>query len=149
MAFAKADQDYSEAEQQNIARIAQYLGVDQEQFSTLNQFVDKAASTDMDQHQTQQQGFSGFGDRMRSSGMGNGFMKGLLSMAAPMIVGSLLSRGLGGRRRGMGGGMLGGGGLGGMMGGGALGSVIGSLAGGRGMRSTGGLLGRILGGRGF
>lgn len=30
IAFAKADQDYSEAEQQNVSRIAQHLGVNQE-----------------------------------------------------------------------------------------------------------------------
>jgi hypothetical protein len=36
-----------------------------------------------------------------------------------------------------------------MMMGGGLGSLIGMLSGGRGMRSTGGLLGRMLGGRRF
>jgi uncharacterized tellurite resistance protein B-like protein len=161
IAFAKADQDYSEEEQQNVSRIAQYLGVNGEQFSTLNQFVDKASATDMDPQQMQQQGFFGLGDKMQSSGMGNGFLKGLISFAGPMVLGSLLSRGLGRRGGAMGGalgGMLGGGlggmlggsrsgGLGGMMGGGGLGSIIGSLAGGRGLGSTGGLLGRMLGGR--
>jgi uncharacterized tellurite resistance protein B-like protein len=166
MAFAKSDEDYSEAEQQNIQQIARYLGVNQEQFSTLNQFVDKASTTDADPQQIQQQGFFGMGDKMQSAGIGSsGLMKGLISFAAPMLLGSLLSRGLGGGRRrgglggalggsimggGLGGMLGGGGGLGGMMGGGGgLGSLIGMLSGGRGMNRTGGLLGRMLGGRGF
>ena len=33
MAFAKSDADYNEAEQQNVAKIADYLGVNEQQFS--------------------------------------------------------------------------------------------------------------------
>lgn len=39
--FAKADNDYSEAEAQNVQKIAQYLGVNQQQFSLLDQFAEK------------------------------------------------------------------------------------------------------------
>jgi hypothetical protein len=33
MAFAKSDSNYSEAEEQNVHKIAQYLQVDEKQFS--------------------------------------------------------------------------------------------------------------------
>lgn len=147
MAFAKADNDYSEAEEQNIQKISQYLGVDQQQFSLLDQFS-KQATTETRQQAPSQQNFLGGGlkEKMQGAGINTGsLMKGVLAIAAPMILSRMFSR-----RRGMGGmgGMLGGG-LGGMMmgGGGGIGSLIGMLSGGRGMRGTGGLLGRVLGGR--
>jgi uncharacterized tellurite resistance protein B-like protein len=142
MAFAKADGDYSEEEQQNIAKIAEHLGVNQQQKSLLDEFSDKAASQEVAEPQTSPQGFLGLGDKMQSAGInGGGLLKGLLGMAAPLIIGSMVSRGLN-RSGGLGGGLTGGGG-------GGLGSLIGMLSGGRNMGSTGGLLGRILGGGGF
>jgi uncharacterized tellurite resistance protein B-like protein len=165
IAFAKADSDYSEAEEQNIQKISSYLGLNQQQVSLLNQFAEQSvqqpAQTTAAPAQ-QQQAFLGGGlqEKMQSAGINTGgLLKSVLSIAAPMLIGSMLSRGMG-RRSGMGGlggalggglgGMLGGGGLGGMLGGGGgLGSLIGMLSGGGGMRSTGGLLGRILGGRGL
>lgn len=166
IAFAKADNDYSEEEQGSVGRISKYLGVNQEQFGLLNQVAEKAAEDPQAlQEPAAAQNFFGFGDKMRSAGINSGgLFKSLLSIAAPMLIGGMISRGLGGRRGGgglggmLGGGLggmlggrggLGGGGLGGMMGGGGLGSLIGMLSGGRGMGSTGGLLGRMLGGRGF
>ena len=72
----------------------------------------------------------------------NSLFKGLISVAGPMILGSLLSRGMNRRSgAGMGGGL--------MTGGGGLGSLIGMLSGGRGFGGAGGLLGRMLGGRGL
>ena len=145
MAFAKSDNNYSEKEEENITKISRYLGIDQKQFSLLDQFADESA------HQpetTQAQGLLGgrLGNQLQNAGINTGSLfKGLISIAAPMLIGSMLSRGRG--RGGLGGAL--GGGLGGMLGGGmsgGLGSVIGMLNGGRGMGSTGGLFGRIFGG---
>jgi uncharacterized tellurite resistance protein B-like protein len=153
MAFAKSDNNYSEEEQQYIAKIGQYLGVDQKQFSLLDQFAEESTQQP---ETTTPQGLlgGGLGSKLQSAGINTGSLfKGLISIAAPMLIGGMLSRGLG-RRGGFGGGFGGGlgnvfgGGIGGLGMGGGLGSVIGMLSGGRGMGSTGGLLGRIFG-RGF
>ena len=153
MAFAKSDNNYSEEEEQNVAKISQYLGIDQQQFSLLDQFAEESV------HQPETanaQGLlgGGLGNQLKSAGINTGSLfKGLISIAAPMLIGGMLSRGLGrgrGGMSGMGGGI--GGGLGNMLGGGmggGLGSIIGMLSGGRGMGSTGGLLGRMLGGGRF
>ena len=154
IAFAKIDNDYSEDEQQNVQKIAQYLGVNQKQFSLLDQFADKAIETDASPEQIAQPSFLsslGLQDKMQSAGINTGgLLKGLLSFAGPMILGGLLS---GAMNRRSGGG-LGNAGLGGggfmPGGGGGLGSIIGMLGGGRGFGGVGGLLGKILGGgRGF
>jgi uncharacterized tellurite resistance protein B-like protein len=163
VAFAESDQNYSEEEKQNISGIAEYLNINQEQFSTINQFVQKSAESEVTPENMQQQGFLGslgLEDKFKNSGLNFGSIsKGLLGMIGPMILGGLVSRGLGGNRGGgIGGGMLGGlggmlggmlGGGGGMLGGrgGGLGSLIGMLGGGRGIGSTGGLFGRLLGRR--
>jgi uncharacterized tellurite resistance protein B-like protein len=143
MAFAKSDNDYSEAEQKNVAKISQYLGIDQQQFSLLDQFAEK--STTQTETATPQGLLGGsLGSKLQSAGINTGSLfKGLISIAAPMLIGGMLSRGLGRGRGGFGGGL--GNVLGGGMGGG-LGSIIGMLNGGRGMGSTGGLFGRIFGG---
>jgi uncharacterized tellurite resistance protein B-like protein len=143
MAFAKSDNDYSEAEQQNVAKISQYLEIDQKQFSLLDQFAGQSTSQ-TDTGSTQELLGSGLGNQLQGAGINTGSLfKGLISIAAPMLIGGLLSRGFGGNRGGFGGS------LGNVFGGGGgLGSVIGMLNGGRGMGSTGGLFGRILG-RGF
>ena len=154
IAFAKADADYSEEEQQSVHKISQYLGLSDKQFSLLDQFADKAATSEVPQEEIASPSFlssTGLKDKMQSAGINTGsLLKGLLGIAAPMIIGGMLSRGMRGRSGGLGG-MLGGGLGGGMMGGGmmggGLGSLIGMLSGGRGMGSTGGLLGRMLGGR--
>ncbi|HEU4904284.1 MAG TPA: TerB family tellurite resistance protein [Flavisolibacter sp.] len=152
MAFAKSDSDYSEAEEQSIQKISNYLGLTQQQVSLLDQVAEQSAPAAAEPAQQQQALFGGLQEKLQSAGINTGgLLKSVLSIAAPMLLGSMLSRGLG-RRSGTGstggglGGMLGGG-LGGMLGGGGLGSLIGMLSGGRGMRSTGGLLGKILGGR--
>jgi uncharacterized tellurite resistance protein B-like protein len=171
--FAKADQNYSEAEKQHVAQIAKYLQVDQEQFSLLNQYSQQASQLE-DPQEAASPAFlanSGMQQKMQSAGINTGgLLKGLLAFAGPMLLAGMLRRrgggGLGGMMGGGGlGGMLGGGGLGGMMGGGlggalggmlggnrggmggGLGSLIGMLSGGRGMSGAGGMLGRMLGGR--
>jgi uncharacterized tellurite resistance protein B-like protein len=160
MAFAKADNDYSEAEEQSIQKISDYMGVNQQQFSLLDQFSKQAVPASGEGEATQQNFFGGgMKEKLQGAGINSSsLMKGVLAIAAPMLIGRMLSRGMG-RRGGFGGGLGGmmGGGLGGMLGGGGmmgggmmgggLGSLIGMLSGGRGMRSTGGLLGRMLGGR--
>jgi tellurite resistance protein len=144
MAFAKSDNNYSEEEQQNVAKISRYLGIDQQQFSLLDQFAEESVQ----QHEpVNAQGVLGgsLGNQLQSAGINTGSLfKGLISIAAPMLIGGMLSRGLGRGGGGFGGGLgnvLGGGGRGG-----GLGSVIGMLNGGRGMGSTGGLFGKIFGG---
>src|SRR3569833_478112 len=47
MAFAKADQDFSEEEEESIHRIAEYLGVDQHQLSLLDQFTEKTTTANI------------------------------------------------------------------------------------------------------
>jgi hypothetical protein len=168
IAFAESDQNYTPEEKANVEKISRYLNINTEQFSLLNQFVQKSATTDASPEQMQQQGFLGslgLEDKFKSAGLNFGSItKGLLGIAGPMILGSLLSRGMRGRGGGLGGslgGMLGGGGLGGMLGGGGgglggmlggmlggsgggLGSLTSMLNGGRGFGSTGGLLSRVL-----
>ncbi|WP_170971057.1 TerB family tellurite resistance protein [Ilyomonas limi] len=163
IAFAKADSDYNEAEQQQVQEIAQYLGVNQQQFSLLDQFTNKAANAQVTPEEAKQPGFLstlGLDDKMKNAGInGSSLLRGLLTIAAPLLltrmVTNKLGRGSGGmfggsRRRG--GGMFGGGGpggnmgggLGGLFGGGGLGSLIGMFNGGRGYGNAGGMFDRIL-----
>ncbi|HEU0110238.1 MAG TPA: TerB family tellurite resistance protein [Flavisolibacter sp.] len=140
MAFAKTDDTYSEEEEENIHNIAEYLNVNQQQFSLLDEFADKAVTTRAPSEEIAQPGFLssvGLKEKLDNAGInGSSLLKGLISIAGPMILSGMLSKGLGGRRApGTGGGLLGGG----------LGSLIGMLSGGRGFGSTGGLLGRVLG----
>jgi tellurite resistance protein len=166
IAFAESDQNYSAEEKQNVEQIAQYLGVNQEQFSVLNQFTQKAvqeAPKQAEALQSQQTtpnnflGGLGFGDKLKGAGINtDSLFKGALGIIGPMLLMKMFS---GGRRSrgGMGGGMLGGGMLGGGgLGGGLLGGLMGGgggllgglLGGGRGFGGAGGMLGRILGGGG-
>ncbi len=154
IAFAKSDSNYSEQEQQHVQQMSQYLGVDQKQFSVLDNFAEKVTSSQTTPEQVSNPDFLssiGLKDKLASAGInGNSLLKGLLGIAAPMILTKMITGGLnrnrgGGGMFGRGGGMFGGGG--GMLGGGGLGSLIGMLSGGRGMGSMGGLLGGLLGGR--
>jgi uncharacterized tellurite resistance protein B-like protein len=154
IAFAESDQNYTPEEKANIEKIAQYLNINQQQFSLLDQFVHKTAETEVTPQQMQSQGFLGslgLGDQFKNAGINmSSLTKGLLGVAGPIILAGLVRRGFrGGTRRGSLGGGLGGN-LGGMLGGGmggGIGSLIGMLNGGRGIGSTGGLFSRIL--RGF
>lgn len=164
ISFAKADGQYSQEEQQRIGEIGQYLGIDQKQFSILDQFVDKANQAKQQGEDPSSQSFlkkSGFGDMFKNAGISPGMVTGMLGILAPLVIGGMMNR----RRSSYGGGMMGGlggllgGGMGGMYGGGmgmggGLGSIIsilGGLGGRRGYGSMGsgglgGLLGGILGG---
>jgi uncharacterized tellurite resistance protein B-like protein len=159
IAFAKSDANYSDAEKTNIDKIAQYLGVNEEQVSALQQFVSKTAESGLPPEEVTKHGFLdslGLGNVFKSSGLDKGNLtKNILGIAGPMILGALLSRGLRGRQGGGGalGGMFGGGG--GMFGGGGggmfpmgnsgLGGLFSMLSGGRGFSNSGGLLSSIFG----
>jgi len=152
IAFAKADKDYSEPEQQRVQQISQYLGLDKKQFSLLDEFTDKAAAHNAPPEEKNKPSFLsslGLTDKMNNAGINsNNLLKGLLGIAGPVVLGSMLSGAMGGRgyghRRNFG---MGGSG-GGMMPAGGLGSLIGMLSGGRRFGNTGGLFGRTMG-RGF
>jgi uncharacterized tellurite resistance protein B-like protein len=95
IAFAESDQNYTEEEKANIEKIAQYLNINKQQFSLLDQFVKKTKETNVQPEQMQQQGFlgsPGLEDKFKNSGINFGSLtKGLLGFAGPMILGSLLS----------------------------------------------------------
>ena len=164
ISFAKADGQYTQDEQQRIQEVADYLGIDQKQYSILDQFVDKADEAKQHGEDPTSQSFlskSGFGDMFKNAGISPGMVTGMLGILAPIVLSSMMRRrGGGGMMGGMGGGLLGGllGGAmggGGMMGGGmrrggGLGSIISILGGlngrkGYGNMSSGGL-GGLLGG---
>jgi uncharacterized tellurite resistance protein B-like protein len=148
MAFAKSDSNYSEEESQYVQGAAKYLGVDQQQFSLLNQFADNVKPTEVPAQGVADSGFlSGIKEKMQKAGINpKTLMTGLIAIAGPILLSKMFSR----RRSGGSGGGLPGG-LGGILGGatmaGGIGSLIGMLGGGRGMGSTGGLLDRVLGGK--
>ena len=137
MAFAKADNNYSEEEQEDISEIAEYLGVNQHQFSLLDEFADKASGKEVPVEEEAQPAFLsslGLKEKLSNAGIsGRTLLNGLIGIAGPMILSRMLSGR--GRAGGMGGGLFGGG----------WGSMIGMLNGGRGMGSLGGLFGRTLG----
>ena len=170
IAFAKSDNNYSEEEQKNVQKMAEYLGVSQQQFSLLDHFTDKvkdstsenATSSEVSENAASSavsadEGGStdllsslGLKDKLQSAGInGSSIFKGILGMAAPMILAKMFTGGLnrnrggGGLFSGGGGGMFGGGG-GGMFGGGGLGSIFSMFTGGSSFGSSGGLLSRVL-----
>ncbi|WP_255749823.1 TerB family tellurite resistance protein [Pontibacter liquoris] len=165
ISFAKSDGQYSSEEQKRISEIADYLGIDQEQFSILDQFVNKADEAQQRGEDPTSQSFlnkSGFGDMFKKAGISPAMVTGMLGILAPLVIGRMMSGGRrgygGGMMGGLGGGLLGGllgGGMGGgMMGGGmrggGLGSIISILGGLNGRRGYGGMgsggLGSLLGG---
>lgn len=168
ISFAKADGEYAQEEQRRIQQMADYLSVSQKQYSIIEDYVNKADEAQKHGEDPTSQSFlnkNGFGDMFKNAGISPNMVKGILGVAAPLVIASLL-RG-GGRRRGYGG-MMGGGMLGGLLGGGMMGgggmyrsggglgsivSILGGLNGSRGygnMRRSGGLgslLGGLFGGR--
>ena len=156
IAFAKTDSSYSEDEAQSVQKMANYLGVDQKQFSLLDHFAEKATTSQATPKEMSSPDFLsslGLKDKLESAGInGNSLLKGLLGIAAPILLTKMITGGFnrnrgGGLFGGGGGGMFGGGG--GLSGGGGLGSIIGMLSGGRGMGGgLGGMLGSLFGGRG-
>jgi uncharacterized tellurite resistance protein B-like protein len=146
ISFAKSDGNYDMQEKQNIEKIAQQLGIDNKQFSLLDHFVTKTNEANVTAEEPAKQGFLeslGLGDKFKAAGINMGSLnKGLLAIAAPLLLGKLF----GGRRGGPMGGRVGGMG-GGLLGGAGLGSLLSMLSMGRGFGNTGGLLSKFLGGR--
>jgi uncharacterized tellurite resistance protein B-like protein len=137
MAFAKSDKNYNEGEQANVEKIANYLGVNEQQFSLLDQFAEKTKMTEIPATENNHLHFLsslGMKEKLRSAGIdGGGLLKGLIGFAAPMILSGLFSRNKSRGRSSAGSANNGFGGLS---------SIIGMLNGGRGFGSTGGLLGK-------
>jgi uncharacterized tellurite resistance protein B-like protein len=156
IAFAESDGSYTEEEKKEIERIATYLGVNEKQFSLLDEFAHEATteaetiSTNSDDQPQKQSFLSGsLKEKMQGAGIDtSGLMKGLIGVMGPILLAGMLG---GGRRRRSGGmfgnnrsgaGMMGGGAMGG-----GLGSLIGMLGGGRKSRPagrSGGLFGGLL-----
>lgn len=136
ISFARADGAYSNDEEAMVNKIAAYLGINQQQTQALEQVVDQASKVPHDASDPAKQGFlGGITDKLSSVGIPKGaLMAGLLGVVAPMVI----SKVMGGRSQGMGGGTMGGL-LGGAMGGSSMGGLLGGLLG-------GGLLGSVLGG---
>ncbi|ALI98860.1 tellurite resistance TerB family protein [Rufibacter tibetensis] len=162
ISFAKSDGQYTQDEQQRIAEVSKYLGIDQKQFSILDQFVDKANQAQEQGEDPTSQSFlnkSGFGDMFKKSGISPGMVTGMLGVLAPIVISSMMSRRRGGYGHGgmMGGGMMGGGLgglLGGLLGGGMTGGGMsrrGMYGGGRmgGLGSMASILGGLGGRRGY
>ena len=141
ISFAKADGQYGEEEKSNIEEVAKELGINNRQFSLLDTFVTKAAESPEAAEPVASHGFLdslGLNDRFKSEGMNmSGMGKGLLAIAAPLLLGNLFRRRITGRPSG----------FGGLGAGGGLGSLLGGLSMSRGFGNTGGLLGRLFGGR--
>lgn len=135
ISFAKSDGEYSAEEQERIKDMAAYLGVTQEQFSILDQFVEKAGEAQQRGEDPTSSAFlskSGFGDMFKNVNISPQMVKGMLGMLAPIVIAGMMR---GGRRRGMGG----------TMGGGLLGSLLGgTLMGSGGMNRRGGGLGSLI-----
>lgn len=150
IALAKADENYTEDEKENIEKISKYLGVNSSQVDVLDEFVSKAAEKDPSPEQAQSSGFLdslGMRDKLSKAGLnlGGGGGGGLMGMLGPILLGGIAAKALGRRRTPAGGGGMFGGAGGGGLGGGLLGGVLGSVLGG-GMGGLGGGLGSILGG---
>jgi len=161
IAFAQADNDYTETEKEKVQQIASFLGVNEQQFSVLDEFTQKAVAEvpqhaeEIETEKATPSGFFdslGFGDKLKNAGINsNSLFKGALGIIGPILLARMFSGNRrGGTSRGTGGmlgGLLGGGLLSGLLGGrsgGLLGSLLG---GGRGFGSAGGMLGRLFGGR--
>ncbi len=141
ISFAEADKNYTDEERTNVEKIAHYLGINQQQFSLLDQFVKKTAEVKPDVEEVTQPSFLsklGLDEKLKKSGINiNSLTKGLLSIAGPMILANLVS---GRRNRGTAS-------LNpfGMSSGSGLGSIISMLSGGRGFSKTGNMFNRVFG----
>jgi uncharacterized tellurite resistance protein B-like protein len=146
ISFAQADGAFSAEEQEQVKKIATYLGISEQQYQALTQFVGAAKQVQVTEQDLQQpEGFLeklGVGNAMKSSGIPmDSIMKGAIGILGPLVLSRVLGGAMGGRG-GMGGMMGGGGGLGGILGGGGgmgggLGSILGGVLGG--MGSGGGM----------
>ena len=161
IAFAQSDKSYHEDEELAVAKMATYLGVNEQQVSLLDQFTKKAVedapihAEEIEKDENSSPGFLdrlGFGDKLKNAGINsNNLLKGALGIIGPILLAKMFSRRRGTGTAvpgGSGGGLLSGltgGGLGSLLGNGGL--LGGLLGGGRGFGNAGGMLGRIFGKR--
>jgi len=152
IAFAQSDGQYTDAEQERIGQMAQFLGVTEEQFDALHQYQQAAADgQNVNDPRFLQQ--SGIGSLFSQLGLpkGGGMLSGILAVAGPMILQKVMS---GSRGSSMGAAAGSPGGGGGLMD--ILGQVMGGMGGGgapqQGQASSGGglmdILGQVMGGMG-
>ena len=144
ISFAESDKKYSDAEKANVEKISQYLGINEQQFNLLDQFVKKTAEIQPEPKEINKPNFLsqlGLEQKFKNSGINiSGLTKGLLSIAGPIILANLMR---GRQGRGMSS-SLNPFNMSGSSGGG-LGSIISMLSGGRGFSSTGNMFNRVFG----
>ena len=144
ISFAESDKKYSDEEKANVEKISQYLGINEQQFNLLDQFVKKTAEIQPKAEEIEKPNFLsklGLDQKFKNSGINmSSLTKGLLSIAGPMILANLMR---GRQSRGMSSSLnpfsMGGGA------GGGLGSIISMLSGGRGFSKTGNMFNRLFG----
>ena len=140
--FAESDKKYSDEERANVEKISQYLGINEQQFNLLDQFVKKTAETQPEPEEVTKPNFLsklGLDQKFKNSGINmSSLTKGLLGIAGPLILANLVrgrqSRGMSSSLNPFG-----------MGGGGGLGSIISMLSGGRGFSRTGNMFNRVFG----
>lgn len=141
IAFAESDSNLAPEEKEQIAGIADYLGINAEQLGALNEYVKHAATQPQSAMALAGDGGNGIvdqfgiGNKLKNAGIDiGGLTKGLLSFVGPMIIGNLVSKGMnkGGTVNA---------GMGGL---GNIGSLVGSLTGGKGLSGIGGFLSNLL-----
>jgi len=142
ISFAESDKKYSDDEKANVERISQYLGINQQQFNLLDQFVKKTAEAQPEPEEVTKPSFLsklGLDQKLQNSGINiSSLTKGLLGIAGPMILANLVR---GRQNRAMGSSLS----PFSMGGGGGLGSIISMLSGGRGFSRTGNMFNRVFG----
>ncbi|HET6723057.1 MAG TPA: TerB family tellurite resistance protein, partial [Chitinophagaceae bacterium] len=103
ISFAESDKKYSEEEKANVEKISQYLGINEQQFNLLDQFVKNTAETQPEPEEINKPSFLsklGLEQKFQNSGINiSSLTKGLLGVAAPIILANLMR---GRQGRGMG-----------------------------------------------
>lgn len=140
--FAKSDGQLSEEEKGKIEEIGNYLNLSHQQSTALNTLVDKSQTVEIESENPVDQSFlekSGLSGILKNANIPTAsILKGLLGIAAPIIISKLLrGRSNGSNQTSSSGGGL----LGSILGSGVGGGLLGSLLGGnsRNNRTTGGL----------
>ena len=142
ISFAESDKNYSEDEKANVEKISQYLGINEQQFKLLDQFVQRTAEVQPEPEEITKPGFLsklGLDQKFKNSGINmNSLAKGLLGIAGPIILANLVrnrfNRGANSTLD-----------PNNLPGGGGLNSIISMLSGGRGFSRTGNLFNKIFG----
>lgn len=145
IAFAQADREIGEEEKEQIRTIAHSLNINDEQVDALSEFVEEKADQQVEALGVQGNQFGGgidgllsnlgLNQKLQNSGINvQSLVKGLISIAGPLLLGKMLNKNMHGRNSsGFGAGMPGG-----------LGSLIGSLSGGKSFSGMGGFLSGLL-----